>query len=1239
MVFRRFHVSLFFAALTAAPLGLRGGVEEVGRPPMRFFGATELRSKGPVRAFAETPDGSLLVGSNHLVVFDGVRAERIDVSGAYAFRALARAAAPGGAVAGAKAPAPAAGSRVWIGASGAFGYVEPDAFGRWNFVSLAPQARAAGVEIPTQIDAVFALGAGAVFVTGQRVMRWDGRRFESWTLPAAWALKAAGDEVGTVWIEQAGVGLLRLGTAGSPVLARPEALLPAGPVAWILDPAGAETATATAARASGPQSRGEGLLVGTETAVFRLTAEGAERLPSLSALVQGQDPVGAVALESGGVAIMTSGHGVLIGTVRGDATAALNRAHGLGDDSPYAVWGDRRGAVWIGLDDGCTRVDSAGSVSIFDGREGLEAGLPRRVLTVDGVTTVVTDRALYRMESSVDGVARLHAVVSDPRERENLGRPAEPGPRGEDDPPRPTPHSQLVRVGARTFAFAETQILAAEAGRGFAPVPELAGWVGVVAAGRPGSATGYWISQCLGTLGEGAPYALLRITVADGGRGALRWEPLRVGGIDFIDEVTSLDLTDGADGPVIWIGGKGGLLRARLDQLRVSSNPRPLQLRTVQTAGEGAPWLELAPRGPPLLRPGFRGISFGFSAAQPMEVTPLAVYYQTRLAPIEPDWSPPGHLHERDFTGLAPGRYTFLARRVDRYGRAGEPVSYPFAVAAPWYARWPALVGGGLVLATAGWGLLRWRLRRLRAQRDRLDRLVAHRTRELELSNTAKSEFLENISHEIRNPLNGIVGLVNLLQPARLAPAEREVAQSLKASADHLRRVSEEVLDFSQLESGYVTVEHRPFALASTLGQVVELHAGTARAKGTTISLQVPADDGHEFLGDAAKLRTIVGNFLGNALKYAPGSPVEVRADWTEDADGTVQLFVAVTDRGPGLPVEEQELVFQKFVRGSGAKAAGATGSGFGLAICRTLARRMGGNVGVESPVGAGSGGRPRAGASFHVWLPLRRVPAGPAGDRREPAEAPAGAPVELALVVDDEAYNRTVLAGIARELGYEPMAAPTAAAALEGAGRPGVAVVFLDLDLPDGRGDEVARRLRARPGGGGLVIIATTGHDSAAARERCAAAGMDGFLLKPFDLDAVRRALAEVTGQRDQEARRRAFELYARGGAAGASDPAAAFLRAIAAEVAALRAGAAGDDRAAIHGAAHRLRSLAALVRARDLQRAAVQLEQQSAAMSPGERAPWIDEAIAGAERLRAELSARTAPAPGRETAPADHG
>ena len=422
------------------------------------------------------------------------------------------------------------------------------------------------------------------------------------------------------------------------------------------------------------------------------------------------------------------------------------------------------------------------------------------------------------------------------------------------------------------------------------------------------------------------------------------------------------------------MGGKGGLLKINLDRVAPAGANRDLQLREVRTDHDGIARAAAEPAGRDRSRPPAHRIQL--LSAQPIETTmepPLAVY-QTRLQGAESDWSAPEHKNTREFTGLAPGDYVFMARRVDRHGRAGATVRYPFTVIAPWYQRWPALTADAAALILAGAGFVRWRLRLLRRQTVRLDRLVAQRTRELELSNTAKSEFLENISHEIRNPLNGIVGLVNLLKPERLGGEDQAVARSLQASAEHLRRVSEEVLGFSKLEFGYVTVDEKPLSLGSALREVADLHAESARRLGGAVTLSLPAGE-DRFVGDEAKIKTIVGNFVSNALKYAPATPVAIRAEWTNEPDDeVVPVFIAVTDRGPGVPANEQELIFQKFVRGSSAKQGGAVGSGIGLAICRTLAIRMGGTIGVESPAAATVPGEEPQGSSFHLWLPLRRA-------------------------------------------------------------------------------------------------------------------------------------------------------------------------------------------------------------------------------------------------------------------------
>lgn len=1294
-----------------------------GRPIIRPFSRSEIHSNGPVLSFAETDDSTFFIGSNHLLLFNGLHWQRIDIAGAYAFRALAAARVPG------------ARDRVWIGAIGAVGYAECDRLGTWSFVSLQRQLNDAGLNEPGEIWFVSPAGRGAIFVSTQHVFRWDGVRFEHWALPAGTRLKASSDSSGNVWIYQDGVGLLRLAANGPPELARPAATLPAG-IEWMIGPS--ENGIGT----------GSGMLVGTADGAYRLTAAGWKKLPALSEALAGQSAMEAVPVDAEQIAIGTLKNGAVLATRDGDVVGGVSHANGLSDDVVYSIWADRRGAVWLGQDNGCQRVDRGrvGFVSVFDARDGLEQGLPREVLSHEGANYVLTDKAFYRIKPRLDGPARLtaliasHPLLSDvletpgglwvsgadglwrfgsdgrpdvtltvagvarlttapwladgflyctgnslwalvhaasgrwvPRdlgikinsiplsfltdERGNVwlstasdgvyefapGRESQNGPvltlsaryREGRGLPAAALHPVLFRVGSRLLVFTETQILKFDPSRGFIPAAEFAGWVGVAAtAGAPAdvlpageSPAAYIAAQRSEFIGSDAgAYAILRLNPTRSASDPLVWEALRIAGVDSIGEITSVDVSDSEAGPVGWIGGKGGLLRFLVKKAAVSATSRPTELREVRIDVKGGVLLDTHPSRPVEIPPPAHRIEFSFSAAQPMEPTPVAVTYQTRLRGVEADWSSPDKKTSRDFTGLAPGNYVFMVRRVDRFGRTGLPVSYPFIIIAPWYLRWPAIAGYVLALAAGVAAILRWRLRILQRQTERLDRLVAQRTRELELSNTAKSEFLENISHEIRNPLNGIVGLANLLKTDRLSLEDREVAQSLKTSAENLRRVSEDVLGFSKLEFGYGTVESGLFSLGRTLGEVVAMHDESARRQGNSLTLTLPPGGAGQFFGDEAKIRTIVGNFISNALKYAPGTPVEVRADWTDDGD-SAQVFISVADHGPGVPANEQELIFQKFVRGSNASKGGVVGSGIGLASCRTLARRMGGTVGVESPAPEGRTPGALPGATFYLWLPLGR----PA-----PAAAPAegGAPPSevLALIVDDEDYNRLVLAGLAKELGYRPLLAGDADSALEIARSQPLDVVFLDLDLPGIKGDETARLLRKLPGGEKPILIATTGHDSAEARRRCKKAGMDGFLLKPFDVAQVRDLIARVRRPSSAPApaadeaapsSRRTFELYAKGATESADEAVHRFFTALDEEISAVRRAGMRSQRGAMAAAGHRLRTLGALVRADRLCEAAIRMQDDALTMSEGELAEAVADLEREAKRLKSDLEA----------------
>lgn len=325
--------------------------------------------------------------------------------------------------------------------------------------------------------------------------------------------------------------------------------------------------------------------------------------------------------------------------------------------------------------------------------------------------------------------------------------------------------------------------------------------------------------------------------------------------------------------------------------------------------------------------------------------------YQTWIYGVDDTWTPPTHAAARTLENLAPGRYEFRVRSLDAFGQTGPAQTRSFAVLAPWWRTAPAIAGYVALALATGAGLVRWRLRHLRNQNERLNRLVAERTREIELASTAKSEFLENVSHEIRNPLNGLSGLLNLMKEERFDPRERELARSLRAVAGELQRVFEEVLSFSKLEYGYAKLRKRPFRLRRSLGEIVELFAPVARQHGCTLELEwsAPADDAFE--GDESKIKTVISNFVSNALKYAPGGPVTIRVDANPRAAGAVELYIEVRDSGPGVPAAEQELIFKKFVRGSNGARDGTAGSGLGLATCRMLAQIMHGNVGIESPL------------------------------------------------------------------------------------------------------------------------------------------------------------------------------------------------------------------------------------------------------------------------------------------------
>ena len=1287
-----------------------------GRPVVQRVDPADAPIDGAVWALAQSRDGTQWVGSNLLAAGDGQRWETIDVPGAYAFRGLA--ASPDG--------------RVWVGARGNLGYVERDAAGAWHYRSLLPQLSQSGVSDPGDIWHAQALGRGAAFVTTDRVLRWDGDKFEMWRLPAEPHLQAF-PAVDSLLIYQTGVGLLRLRASGAPMLEIAERDLPEHPVTWY-----------------GAQPDGNALL-GLGDGAYRwarrdpgdggsrpLNAQKFTPLPALSAALRGTLPACAVRAGHELLAIGTFKHGIVFANAAGEVIGAAGSQTGLGEDSVYALAADDRGRIWAGLGNGYAIIEPPDRATIFDARAGLTQGTPLKVFRTGAATAqVLTSKALYAvapagLEPLIDAQALLwdatvidghtwiggfgglwtldgarsaheHHVSADvlrltlsarfpdavvflenyelmalqrgpygwvPRRLEarvgdtplslledsrgelwvstlvgGIYRFAWEQPEGSSYPtlhpvahyreglglPRHASRPHLTQLGGRLYAFTTDEILLLNETRtAFESAPGFEGFTGLAAAPIAADPRGaaFWLvrSHLLGTF---APAAVLRVEAADGVT-APRWSAVETPGLERTGQVTGFDFVSSTAGNALWIGGNRGLLRVAEAGLE-SARPAPaLALRQVQA--NAAPLLLTAAAS--ALPAGTRQLGFRLAAS---DATGEAVFYQTRLDGVEANWSTPNRTAAREFTGLAPGQYVFTARALDRFGRTGPPVAYAFAIAAPWY-RQPAALAGFAALAALGLtGLIRWRMRRLRRQNERLNQLVADRTRELELAGTAKSEFLENISHELRNPLNGLTGLLELLREEELKPRELELTRSLRSCAENLTRVFEEVVNFAKLEYGCVTVQQEPFRLRRLLQDLADLFAIQAARRGNTIQVALPDDFADGFEGDEPKIKTILGNFVGNALKYAPGAPIELKAEMLPTAAGMVDLYVEVTDHGPGVPVNEQELIFQKFVRGSIAHQTGETGAGLGLATCRALARALNGSVGLESAPGQG--------ATFYLRVLVARADA--TGEAKRPDDdhaasrpattppEPAGAPV---LIVEDEPYNQTVMKGIALALGYRPETAASGEEAFALIARMDFRVIFLDWELPDLKGDEVARRCRARPGGAAPLIIAATAHDSDEMRRRCLESGMDGFLLKPYNQERVRTLVTDLQARRRARSgaapatippttapglNLEAFVLYAQAAPAHAAEAVPLFVAAVDRELVLLEQAGAARDAGGAARAAHRTRALGGLIGAGPVGKLAGDAESLAGQGRFDELRPTLRALAAEWQRVRDQLGA----------------
>ncbi len=394
--------------------------------------------------------------------------------------------------------------------------------------------------------------------------------------------------------------------------------------------------------------------------------------------------------------------------------------------------------------------------------------------------------------------------------------------------------------------------------------------------------------------------------------------------------------------------------------------------------------------------------------------------------------------------------------------------------------------------------------------RDVTERKEAEeRMRELaesaERATRMKSAFLANMSHEIRTPMNGVLGMTEILLRTELTADQRNSLEMVRSSGEALLAVLNDILDISKIEAGHMELEEIPFDLHETIVGAAQLFSVRARERGTDLSVDVASDVPRGVRGDPTRLRQVLSNLVGNAVKFTREGRIRVTARAEEVGREEARVRISVRDTGVGIAPEERETIFREFTQADSSTTREYGGSGLGLTISRHLVALMGGDLKVESEPGKGSD------FFFTLTMPLRDGAASAPGAADDLDSALAGRPLPgfgepplRVLVAEDNAVNQQVAAGLLRKWGYEVSVAGNGREAIEALEVDVPDIVLMDVQMPEIDGLEATKRIREDPRFRALPILALTAHVLPQERAECQEAGMNDYLPKPFKPDQL---------------------------------------------------------------------------------------------------------------------------------------
>ncbi|HGM7445838.1 TPA: ATP-binding protein [Pseudomonas aeruginosa] len=395
-----------------------------------------------------------------------------------------------------------------------------------------------------------------------------------------------------------------------------------------------------------------------------------------------------------------------------------------------------------------------------------------------------------------------------------------------------------------------------------------------------------------------------------------------------------------------------------------------------------------------------------------------------------------------------------------------------------------------------------------REQEQAISQLISARE-EAEQANRAKSDFLAMMSHELRTPMNGVLGMLQLLETTEQTREQAEYTALATESTEHLLKVINDILDFSRIERGALELECIPFNLLELVQGSALVFQHSAQQRGLALELQIQAGlENIEVCGDPTRIRQILVNLLGNALKFTEEGTIHLSLEWQALDHDVLWLTCAVHDSGIGISPERLEHMFDAFQQADSSISRRYGGTGLGLAIARTLAERMGGTLQAESKEGSGST------FTLEIPLPFQQSPA----HRQQAAgdAAPVAAGQEI-LLVEDNPVNQTVIEAMLRSLGYRVTLVADGIQAVRSAERQRYDAILMDCRLPVLDGYSATREIRAQENGRQVPIIALTANALQGDRENCLQAGMNDYLAKPFKRAELQRILQRWIGSQPE--------------------------------------------------------------------------------------------------------------------------